>query len=138
MKPLIFLYMIAFALSANASYFQDRCTSANGKVRINSGHSENSVVVKVVPDTGLPEKEFRFNFSDVNITDLEEEKVIEDERHGCKDGLGDVQIVTFRSTSIRKVELSLASNLESRKPFEKIKTILLCERFMHGEALCCY
>lgn len=138
---LIVMGMLVLGHSAEASFFQTSCSSADGKVRVEDGQIDNSITLIAWRPVGDRMQQVPVKLERGEATlEVKSKQVLEEERHdGCKEGHG---VSSFRRLSLEKVEISRQDGQPFSEDFSgvgkdgRIEATLLCEQAMNSRVFC--
>ena len=146
MRTAILVSLVLVGMSAQASWFQEYCTSADGTTKMAQGHDENYIQLterSYDQDWNKKEKIVRDENGTLNYSNVSEQELEKEFQSGCREGGGGTGLSSWRQVYYRKVQITKADNsmfsqdtVGVSSDLTTVTASMICENLGSSEVIC--
>lgn len=136
MKKIAIILMGSMAF-AHASFYQQKCSSADGLATSANGHVKNEVVLsEAFYGQDVMIQKVVYSPRDIEIKTLKE--IVLESTNDCANGMFSSKKITYKKVAFQKADGSLFSDktVGVSKDLKSVSADLICEMKMNGRGAC--
>jgi len=133
----ITLLLLAISFSSYGSFYQQKCSNADGSVKSANGHVKNNIVLtEAYFGSDYRTAEVEYGVNDLSVEVLEEVEL--EYLSSCAGGMFSSKKVTYKKVAYTNPDGSLFSDktVGVSKDLKSVNANLICEMNMNGRGAC--